>query len=128
MWWSTTRGKYSKNSKKYLNCNLWLILSVIDNSYHHDIEGNYNINMAKMFLTNEGPMSERVIYKLNNNRTFSASSLPSKSLLTRAELSELSFLVRKYMGFFGSNWRIISLFISTHPTFSNMFLSPQQIQ
>ena len=32
------------------------------------------------------------------------------------------------MGVFGSNWKLITLFLSTQPTFANMFLSPDQIQ
>ena len=57
-----------------------------------------------------------------------SSNLQPKIILNEVELLELAFLVRKYLGIFGNNWRLISNFVSAHPTFSHMNLTLEQIQ
>lgn len=94
-------------------------------SYGYESEPN---NIAKLFLNPQGTLSDRVIYQINNNKIVPVNTVHNRSNLTKEELLLLTFLVRKYLCIFGSNWKIITTLILTHPNFSNMYLSTEQIQ
>lgn len=101
---------------------------VFSDSFSSDYENAQNINVAKMFLSQDGLQSEKMIYKINTRKMVPSSNLQPKIILNEVELLELAFLVRKYLGIFGNNWRLISNFVSAHPTFSHMNLTLEQIQ
>lgn len=98
---------------------------MVDTFGSSDSETN---NLSKIFLNPKATLSDQIIYKVSANKLVPVTSVHQKINLTKEELLLLSFLVREYLGVFGSNWKMITMLILTDPNFSNKHLTTSEIQ